>query len=737
MARLLSSLSAGFKSFLVKTAVFVVAFILIQILTIQLTDITRLPSQFDPIYLVDIAKAGLVVLVLFVVAYRKKFSGLTRYRVNINDIIAFGFLEIMSIVGYFALKRYILDNLGFAESNLLLFRLMLYLVLVIILIFLALAVYGFSLVKEFIKRFKKELLIFFFIFIVVLVLEIQVQKLWYYLSTFVASVVYRMLNIGGHAVLSSYKGLPTIGIGDFIVAIDKPCSGIESLFLFTLLYSFISAFDWNKLNKRKLMLLFIPGLVGAFAFNILRVYFLILVGVYLSPSLALGLFHTNAGFVLFMVYFGIFWYFAYNWMRTDKKKSNWVKNIYKRYMSDSLYRNSIYLMLGTLVMAVFGFFFWILVSKFYSAEEIGLATTIISVMSLITSISLLGMGTGIIRYLPKSERKNEKINTTFSLVALVTIVLTAIFLLGIGIFSPRLIFIKDNVIYSLIFIISMVVSSWGSLIESVFMAYRSAGAILFKNSLFSFLKLFLPLAFIGLGAFGIFSSWMIATAIPLIICFIILSAKFSYRPKLVFYDSVLKKIGNYSFGNYVAGLIYSLPTLILPIMITNLLHPETTAYYYMAMMIASVLFIIPQATSNALFAEGSYNEKQIGKQIRKASWLIALLLIPGIIFTIFVGEYVLLFFGKQYSAEGFRFLQLLAFSGIFISINSVFSSIFRVRKRVWALIAVSGITALVTLLLSYYFIALGDGLIGVGWAWIIGNAAGLVCYAGLSVIRKK
>jgi len=72
-------------------------------------------------------------------------------------------------------------------------------------------------------------------------------------------------------------------------------------------------------------------------------------------------------------------------------------------------------MLSTGVMAVFGFFFWVINARLYSAEQVGIGTTLISIMTLISSFSILGLGNGLIRYLPTSERKNKKIDTFVSL----------------------------------------------------------------------------------------------------------------------------------------------------------------------------------------------------------------------------------------------------------------------------------------------------------------------------------
>ena len=55
-----------------------------------------------------------------------------------------------------------------------------------------------------------------------------------------------------------------------------------------------------------------------------------------------------------------------------------IKKIINHFAQDSLYRNSIYLMLSTAIMAFFGFFFWIINTRLFSPTQIGLATALIS-----------------------------------------------------------------------------------------------------------------------------------------------------------------------------------------------------------------------------------------------------------------------------------------------------------------------------------------------------------------------
>ena len=414
-----------------------------------------------------------------------------------------------------------------------------------------------------------------------------------------------------------------------------------------------------------------------------------------------------------------------------------MKSLYDRIMGDSLYKNSIFLMLNSGIMAALGFISWLICARLFSAHEVGLATTIISVMGLIGSFSLFGLDSGLIRYLPKSKIKNNKINTCFTLVAIVTIIISSIFILGLEKFSPDLLFIKENLLLGFSFIFFMVIYSWNSLISSIFISFRKAYLVLTKGSIFGLLRVVLPFAFVGLGAYGIFSSYMIAMLAGFLAVFIILIFKFKYRPKFVFYDKVIKKIGRYSFGNYVAGFIGGLSLLVLPLIITNTINPTTTAYYFVAIQIANLLFVIPSSTTNSLFAEGSNDESKLKEKTRSAIKIITFILIPAILAIVFLGQYVLLAFGKEYSAQGFNFLRIMALSGIFVSINSVFNSIFKVKKKIKQIIAVNIIGAVIILGLSYFLIIREHGLIGIGISWIAGQVAMNLTYLGFNGIKNR
>jgi len=409
------------------------------------------------------------------------------------------------------------------------------------------------------------------------------------------------------------------------------------------------------------------------------------------------------------------------------------KRLWGHFQEDSLFRNSLYLMLSTGVMAFFGFFFWIVVARLFSPGDVGIATTLISVMTLIGNFSLLGFNISLIRYLPKSDERNEKINSVLILVTLASIVASVLFLSGLKIFSPKLLFLQTNLFYILSFILFVIGLSLNTIIDSVFIAYRATGNILIKNTALSILKLILPLLLIFLGSYGIFSSVAVATLVSTLMSLGILIYKYTYRPSFSFNADVVKKMAVFSGGNYLAGFLSLTPTLLLPILIINKLNAETAAYYYIASMILGFLTIIPSATTNSLLAEGSYDNTELKQHFIKSSKIIYLFLVPAVFLIVFFGNIILHAFGKNYADEAFSFLQIISFSTLFMAVTSLASALLRVRHQMKELIATNALGVIFVLGLTYLFIP--QGLIGVGWGWLWGQI--LLALVYLAVVGKK
>lgn len=397
-----------------------------------------------------------------------------------------------------------------------------------------------------------------------------------------------------------------------------------------------------------------------------------------------------------------------------------------------LYKNSIHLMISTITGSVFGFLFWIVAARYYSAYEVGLAAVIIPLLGLIGVLSALGFEAGLVRFLPSSrEDSRSMINTCFTITVLTAILVSSVFIIGLDIWSPALLFIRQNLVFLLCFVLFSVVFSLYPLMNQVFIARRDAKLVV-AGRLIEGSKVLLLIVFASfLGAFGIFASWSLAMLIALLIGVVLFIPRVSlgYRPIPTVKMRVVNKMARFSMANYLASVFGMIPGSLLPLLVLNTLNAENVAYFYVAFTIAGFLAAIVGSVSISLFAEGSHFERELKHSVLKATKLIFVLLIPAVIVIVLLGDYVLQLFGSKYSTEGLAVLQILAVSTIFLGFNWVFMATRQVLKRMRPIVAIPVFNALSIIGLSYIFV-LWMGVVGIAIA--IAVSRGIVS-AGIGV----
>lgn len=406
----------------------------------------------------------------------------------------------------------------------------------------------------------------------------------------------------------------------------------------------------------------------------------------------------------------------------------------RRYLKAPLYRNSLFLIANTVFTTGLGFFFWMIVARFYTEYEVGVGSAIISAVYFLALLSMPGLDVAVIRFLPKSQKPVELINSCLTLSGILALVVGGIFLAGLGLWSPKLIFVRERAVFALAFLAFACGWTLSNLIGSIFIAQRRAEFNLVKNTIISLLKIPLPIIMVlFFHAFGIVSSWGVATGIAVAIClfYFLPRVQKSYKPVPNLNLRIIRNIWQYSAGNYFASILAATPSFILPIMIVNILSGEQNAYFYVAWTIAAIAFSIPGAASQSLFAEGSHFEDELGTYARRALRFALVLLVPAIILLVVLGKWLLLAFGSSYSTNALTLLWILGASSLFVGINSVYYTILLVQRRIRELLVLRGLIALVVLV-SSAFVMRAIGIVGIGYAWL-GIQALLSLYVVLTV----
>ena len=407
----------------------------------------------------------------------------------------------------------------------------------------------------------------------------------------------------------------------------------------------------------------------------------------------------------------------------------------KQHLKDPLFKNSYFLMATTVIGSILGFFFWILIARYYTPHDVGLATALISAANLLVAFSLLGFGFGIRRFLPKEENKQGMINSCLTITFLFSILLSAIFILGIDIWSPALSFVYESMPFLLFFIVFVFTTALTRLQQAIFMALRSAEFSFIQNITLSVLKLIFVLFLVAFGVFGIVSSWAIAACIALVISTFFLTPRRvkSYLPIPTIKKKMIKNMFHISFGNYIAENFAVIPASVLPLMIINVLNPEMNAYFFMALAISNILITVPVAVNSSLFVEASYAPEQFRNNVIKAIKFTFLLVIPMILGIFIFGDKLLLLFGRAYAENGFYVLCILALSVIPFTINKLYMTIKNVQLNVKPVIYLNALISVLTIVISYVLMT-KIGLIGAAIGYALGQG---ICTAVVFAFVKK
>ena len=279
-----------------------------------------------------------------------------------------------------------------------------------------------------------------------------------------------------------------------------------------------------------------------------------------------------------------------------------------------LYSNSIYMVLADAVGALFGFVFWVVASRLYSTEAVGVCSALISAIGLLQLITTLGLGYGLIRFLKSSDDPVKLINSVFTIIAVLALVVAGIFTLGMGIWSPSLKIVRETPFYLLAFLLAVPILVLDDSTDKTMMGGRQAKFIFIHNLIYPILKLALLVALATLfRSFGIFIASTAAMFVGLSVSlfFLVPRTQPGYRPYFTVKKKEISKIIGFSIFNYLGDLFWNVPGVLLPLIVINQLGASMNAYFYMAWALGSVLTLIPSVVAMALLAEGAFDETQL------------------------------------------------------------------------------------------------------------------------------
>lgn len=422
-----------------------------------------------------------------------------------------------------------------------------------------------------------------------------------------------------------------------------------------------------------------------------------------------------------------------------------VKSLLDRLRRNPLLVNTIYIMGTTVITAGIGYFYWIIATHTYSPHDVGLASALIGAMMLFSMLSNPGIHSTFVQLLPRREPGYQwslTVNAGMVSGALTGLLASCVLTIALPLFSPAFAIVTRQPVYAFAMIVGVPLATLSILLDYIFVAERVARGMLLRNVAFAGLKiplLVLPLLLTGIGALGIFSSWILASGISFIVTALILVPRLNRR----YYLAVRGVVGEVrsmlpSLGwQHLINLGATAPAYLLPVLVTARLSAIDNAYFYTAWMVSSVFYMIGPAVATSLFAEGSHQLDDLPRKVRSCCVIITVFLVPAMLACLLGERFILSLFGTSYVVHGTLLLTILVASAPPDAIVSIYVAVLRVQGRLGIAALLNLGMALLTLTVAWALLPRW-GIAGAGWACLIAPVGGsLVAITHVTVAARS
>lgn len=418
-------------------------------------------------------------------------------------------------------------------------------------------------------------------------------------------------------------------------------------------------------------------------------------------------------------------------------QSSLLKNV-RSYLRHSLIINAIYLLGINLSPAVLGFLFWGLAGRLYRPSEVGIASAIISAVTLVSGIAGLGLNTGIIRFLSESNNPVRLLNTAYVLSFILSILFSIIFFVGVPFWSPKLdILVRDQFLL-ISFVLFVIFATLGTVVRDTFTARRSSKYGLYYALISNSTRLGIVFFVVFLGSAGIISAVVFAFGFALLVSWLLFLPRVvpSYVFKIELHFEDLSKILPYSIGTYLAGLMTQLPQTILPLMIFSILGPELNAYAYVGLMLGFMIATPGSSLAMSAFAESSNDLKHSLSFFKRAAiigFLVTCFISLG---ALLISSWILSFFGSEYVDNAKNLFRWLCFSAPFTVLLQFSFAYLRLLEKIMLLNLANAFYAFIILLITFLLIR-DTGITSPGIATFVGTFLILILLGSLAAWKDQ
>lgn len=389
--------------------------------------------------------------------------------------------------------------------------------------------------------------------------------------------------------------------------------------------------------------------------------------------------------------------------------------------------NGYALVLNAGLTALLGIFFWMVATRLYSQEQVGLAAALISSMTTISYFAQMNLSSFLTRFIPSAgSGAGLLIVKTYATAGLASALMALLFASGVGFVADPLEVIGTDSIMMLLFMAATVLWTVFALQDAVLAGLRRATLVTASNTVYALVKigLLLGLAVLALSPpLGIFFAWTLPL-LPIVAAVNLLIHRHiaTLPPQTAARLLDLKTASQFWRWDFLGSLALGAAFGLAPLMITGAVGVEATAAYHLAWSFAYSIYLVGRAMSTSLVAEGATHPLRLHRLISDSlSHALALIAAAVAVILAFAPQ-IMGLFGPAYVDEGTPLLRLLALSCLPWSVTTLYCAAARVQRRTRSVAIVQLCTLAVFAAVSAALVGT-LGAVGVALGWLVAHTA--------------
>ncbi|MEP7193815.1 MAG: hypothetical protein ABI903_13225 [Actinomycetota bacterium] len=344
------------------------------------------------------------------------------------------------------------------------------------------------------------------------------------------------------------------------------------------------------------------------------------------------------------------------------------------------------LLATTALTSGLGFIYWALAARLYSQRAVGLGSSAISVMMLLGTIGMAGLGTVLIAELPALRAGRARLVAAGLLTSAgVSLVLAVAYVLVAPRLSAPLGLLISEPAPAALFVLGVALTGSMLVFDQATLGLQHSALQLWRNTIFAIVKIALLVAFsftlhdaLGLG---ILQSWIWGTVLSMVLLGVVMrrgGMRIAPRPQF----SLLHGLGRTTLAHNWLNIAVQGPRLLIPVVVTAVVSASAGGAFYAAWTVVGFLFILPTHLSTALFAVGSADRPAMA---RKTRLTLRVSLVAGLccgVVLVVAAPLILTLFGRSYAREATVPLQILTLAYLPMIVKTHYVAAARVRRRI-------------------------------------------------------